>query len=113
MLSRAKRVEDAEITKVLPATRALEDARTRPSTLTKSPEMRDWRTQALRFADPRNIDPMQVASETLGQTPACRYKTKLKEHESSRRAPKQDGDVDQLTPFTLSSSPKPMPACVA
>ena len=69
--------------------------------------MRDWHTEALRFADPRNIDPMQVASEALeSKRQLAEYKTKLKEQED-RLAEREKQDAAMLTgtrPFTLSST---------
>lgn len=73
----------------------------------KVKEARDWHTEALKFADPRNIDPMAVANEVIGlrskasqfEKEANDYKTKLTEREQ------QDaGLLNGSKPFSLSAT---------
>ena len=107
MLGRAKQVEDALLNHQKSFSDVLWKTLERALPPDKIAEMRDWHTEALRFADPRNIDPMQVASEALeSKRQLAEYKTKLKEHED-RLAEREKQDAAMLTgtrPFTLSST---------
>jgi len=107
MLGRAKQVEDALLNHQKSFSDVLWKTLERALPPDKIAEMRDWHTEALRFADPRNIDPMQVASEALeAKRQISEYKTKLKEHED-RLAEREKQDAAMLTgsrPFTLSST---------
>lgn len=107
MLGRAKQVEDALLNHQKSFSDVLWKTLERALPPDKIAEMRDWHTEALRFADPRNIDPMQVASEALeSKRQLAEYKTKLKEQED-RLAEREKQDAAMLTgsrPFTLSSA---------
>ena len=107
MLGRAKQVEDALLNHQKSFSDVLWKTLERALPADKIAEMRDWHTEALRFADPRNIDPMQVASEALEtKRQLAEYKTKLKEQED-RLAEREKQDAAMLTgtrPFTLSST---------
>ncbi len=107
MLGRAKQVEDALLNHQKSFSDVLWKTLERALPPDKIAEMRDWHTEALRFADPRNIDPMQVASEALeSKRQLAEYKTKLKEQED-RLAEREKQDAAMLTgsrPFTLSST---------
>lgn len=107
MLGRAKQVEDALLNHQKSFSDVLWKTLERALPADKIAEMRDWHTEALRFADPRNIDPMQVASEALeAKRQISEYKTKLKEQED-RLAEREKQDAAMLTgtrPFTLSST---------
>ena len=107
LLGRAKQVEDALLNHQKSFSDVLWKTLERALPPDKIAEMRDWHTEALRFADPRNIDPMAVASEALeSKRQLADYKTKLKEYED-RLAEREKQDAAMLTgtrPFTLSST---------
>ncbi len=107
LLGRAKQVEDALLNHQKSFSDVLWKTLERALPADKIAEMRDWHTEALRFADPRNIDPMAVASEALeSKRQLADYKTKVKEYED-RLAEREKQDAAMLTgtrPFTLSST---------
>ncbi len=107
LLGRAKQVEDALLNHQKSFSDVLWKTLERALPPDKIAEMRDWHTEALRFADPRNIDPMAVASEALeSKRQLADYKTKVKEYED-RLAEREKQDAAMLTgtrPFTLSST---------
>lgn len=107
LLGRAKQVEDALLNHQKSFSDVLWKTLERALPPDKIAEMRDWHTEALKYADPRNIDPMEVANQQLEmRKKLADYEARTKEYET-KLAEREKQDAAMLTgtrPFTLSSS---------